>query len=102
MINKQKLSYKIWEEQIPISKNLDSYLKNNDLKKSNFISNGDDYQILFTASVDKSRIIKNISKKLGIKITKIGKIVSGKKKSSMFDQKSKQILLKNKGYIHQF
>ena len=38
MINKQKLSYKIWEEQIPISKNLYSYLKKNELKKSNFIS----------------------------------------------------------------
>ncbi len=32
MINKQKLSYKIWEEQIPISKNLDSFLKRMALK----------------------------------------------------------------------
>ena len=37
MINKQKLSYKVWEEQIPISKNLKSYLRKNSLKKSNFI-----------------------------------------------------------------
>ena len=42
MINKQKLSYKIWEEQIPISKNLLNYLKKSDLKKLNFISKGDD------------------------------------------------------------
>ena len=34
---------------------------------------GDDYQILFTASPSKSRIISNISKQLGIKISKIGK-----------------------------
>ena len=32
MINKQKLSYKIWEEQIPISKNLQNYLKKKILK----------------------------------------------------------------------
>ena len=102
MINKQKLTYKIWEEQIPISKNLDSYLKNNDLKKSNFISNGDDYQILFTASVDKSRIIKNIFKKLGIKISRIGKITLNNKKSSFINQKGEYLLVKNSGYKHQF
>ena len=102
MINKQKLTYKIWEEQIPISKNLDSYLKKNDLKKSNFISNGDDYQILFTASVDKSRIIKNISKKLGIKISRIGKITLNNKKSSLINQKGEYLLVKNSGYKHQF
>ena len=102
MINKQKLSYKIWEEQIPISRNLNNYLKRSDLKKTNFISNGDDYQILFTASTDKSRIIKNISKKLGIKISKIGKITLNNKKSSFISKKGKYLLLKNSGYKHQF
>ena len=29
MINKQKLSYEIWEKQIPISRNLHNYLKKN-------------------------------------------------------------------------
>ena len=102
MINKQKLSYKIWEDQIPISKNLNSYLKMNNLKKSNFISNGDDYQILFTAGADKTRIIKNISKKLAIKISKIGKITLNNKKSSFISQKGKYLLVKNSGYKHQF
>ena len=102
MINKQKLSYKIWEEQIPISKNLRSYLKKTNLEKSNFISNGDDYQILFTASADKSRIIKSISKKLRIKISRIGKITLNKKKSSFINKKGEYLLLKNSGYKHQF
>ena len=102
MINKQRLSYKIWEEQIPISKNLRSYLKKTNLKKSNFISNGDDYQILFTASADKSRIIKSISKKLRIKISRIGKITLNNKKSSFIGQKGEHLLLKNSGYKHQF
>ena len=102
MINKQRLSYKIWEEQIPISKNLRSYLKKTNLKKSNFISNGDDYQILFTASADKSRIIKSISKKLRIKISRIGKITLNNKKSSFISQKGEHLLLKNSGYKHQF
>ena len=102
MINKQKLSYKIWEKQIPISKNLHNYLRKNHLKKSNFVSNGDDYQVLFTASADKSRIIKSISKKLGIKISIIGKIVPNNKKSSFITKKGKHLLVKNSGYMHRF
>jgi len=102
MINRQKLSYQLWEEKIPISKHLLNYLKKNNLKKSNFISNGDDYQILFTAGSDKSRIIQNTSKKLGIKITKIGKIILNNKKSSIITKKGKYLLIKNSGYKHQF
>ena len=102
MINKQKLSYKIWEDQIPISKNLHSYLKKTDFKKINFISNGDDYQILFTANADKSRIIKSISKKFRIKISRIGKITLNNKKSSIISQKGEHLLIKNSGYKHQF
>ena len=102
MINKQKLSYKIWEEQIPISRNLHNYLKKNNFRKLNFISNGDDYQVLFTASRDRSRIIKSISNKLGIKISKIGKIIPNNKKSSLIGQKGEYLLLKNTGYKHLF
>ena len=102
MINKQKLSYQLWEEKIPLSKHLCNYLEKNNLKKSNFISNGDDYQILFTAGSDKSRIIQRTSKKLGIKITKIGKIILNNKKSSIITKKGKYLLIKNSGYKHQF
>ena len=102
MINRQKLSYKILEEKIPISKNLHTYLKINDLKKSNFVSNGDDYQILFTAGVDKSRIIETTSKKLGIKISKIGKIGSKNEKSAFINKKGEYLLIKNHGFKHQF
>ena len=102
MINKQKLSYKLFEDKIPISKKLNNFLKKNKLKKKNFISNGDDYQILFTANADKSRIISNTSKKLGIKISKIGKITSKKHKSNIIDQKGSKLLVKKKGYRHEF
>ncbi len=102
MLNNLNCTYQIYEDKIPISKYLSELIKKNKLKKSKLISNGDDYQILFTASTSKSRIIQRTSRILDIKITKIGKIISGKKKSSILDQKGKQILLKNKGYIHQF
>ena len=81
---------------------MNNFIKNQKLNKINLISNGDDYQVLFTAGIDKARIIQNASKTTGIKITKIGKIVSGKDRSLIFDQKDKQIQAKSKGYIHQF
>ena len=102
MINKQKLSYIIHEDQIPISKKLKELIKDNKLNKSNLISRGDDYQILFSAEPVNARIIRNISKKLDIKITKIGKITSGNQKSIFINEKDKQIGIKSKGYVHQF
>ena len=102
MLNKQNLSFQLNENKIPISKQLTKIIKIKKLKKINLISNGDDYQILFTATPKKARIIKNISKILEIKISKIGKIFSSKKRSAIIDEKGKQIVLKNNGYIHQF
>ena len=102
MINKQNFSFHIFEEKIPISKTLSQLIKTKKFKKIDITSKGDDYQILFTASPNKSRIIKKASKKIGIKITKIGKIISGKNRSKFINLKNEQIEAKNRGYIHQF
>ena len=102
MINRQSLSFHLFENKIPVTNKLSNFIKKQRLNKINVISNGDDYQVLFTADIKKARIIQNASKSTGIKITKIGKIVSGKNRSSVFDQKDKQIHAKSKGYIHQF
>ena len=102
MINNQKLSYKLYLEDIPISNNLKKILDLKNLPKINYVSNGDDYQILFTASKNKARIIKKIASNCGIKLTKIGLIHSNIKKSSIVDNKNIEITLKNKGYFHKF
>ena len=102
MINRQNLSFLINENEIPISSNLKKLISKKKLDKIETVTNGDDYQILFTASPNKNRIIKSISKNLGVKITKIGKIISGKKKSFVIDTRGKQIRAINKAYRHQF
>ena len=102
LINRQYLSYTLNQNKVPISKNLTKLILDKNLQKSKLISNGDDYQILFTASPNKSRIIKNVSKNKGVKLTKIGKIISGNVKSSIIDEKGKQIVIKSTGYTHQF
>jgi thiamine-monophosphate kinase len=102
MINKQKLSYKLYLEKIPISNNLKKLVDLDIVDKTSSISSGDDYQILFTASPSKSRIISKTSKSLGIKISKIGKICTPNQKSQIINEKNKKIRLKNKGYFHRF
>ena len=102
LINKQKLSYRLFLKNIPISNNLKKLLNLKKYKKSSLISNGDDYQILFTANSSKSRIISKISKSLGIKISKIGKICSNSLKSVVIDEKGNKIVFKSKGYYHKF
>ncbi len=102
MINRQSLSFHLFENKIPVSNKLSNLIKKQRLNKINLISNGDDYQVLFTADIKKARIIQKASKTTGIKITKIGKIVSGKDRSLIFNEKGKQIQAKSKGYIHRF
>ena len=102
MINNQKLSYKLFLEDIPISNNFKKIINLKKLPKINYVSNGDDYQVLFTASKNKMRIIRKIASNCRVKLTKIGTIQSNVKKSYIVDDKNVQISLKNKGYFHKF
>ena len=102
MINNQNVKYKIHLDKVPISKYMEMLLKKHRFKKIKMISNGDDYQILFTANKNKSRIIKAASKKLNLKITKIGRILPSSHESSIIDQKGRVLRVNNKGYVHRF
>ena len=63
LINKSKLFYKVELNKIPISINLRKYLSKSKKKKINFISKGDDYQILFTSPKSKRNYIQNFFNK---------------------------------------
>jgi thiamine-monophosphate kinase len=102
MINSQNVNYEIHLDKIPISKQMEMLLRKRRLQKIKMISNGDDYQILFTANKNKSRIIKEASKKLNLKITKIGRILPSFHESSIIDQKGRVLGVNNKGYVHRF
>jgi thiamine-monophosphate kinase len=102
MINSQKLSYKLDLKKIPISTKLKRIIDLKRLSKIKYISNGDDYQILFTASKNKRRIVERISSDYRIKLTQIGSIEKFYKKSSIIDDNKRPISLKNKGYFHNF
>ena len=102
LINMQKLSFEINVNKIPISKNLKFYLKKYDKRITHHLFNGDDYQILFTASKKNRSLIKSIRKKMNQKITIIGKINNGYKKNSVKLDNKSQNLTNFKGYSHKF
>jgi len=102
LINMQKLSFEIDVNKIPISKNLEDYLKENNKKKIQYLFHGDDYQILFTAPKENRLLIKSIGKKMNQKITIIGKINNGYKKNLIKLDNKPQNLTNFRGYSHKF
>ena len=102
LINKQKLSFEIDINKIPISKNLEFYLKINKKNKILYLFNGDDYQTLFTASKRNRSFIKSIGEKMNQKFTIIGKINNGYKKNLLKLDNKYQNLTKFEGYSHKF
>ena len=102
LTNKQNNSYQLFFDKIPVSKELNLVLKLKNFLKKNLISNGDDYQILFTASFKNRNIIKKISHRKKIKITRIGIMLNSMHKSSIIDRNGQLIKIVNKGYFHTF
>ena len=103
MINAQNISSEIYYDKIPISSKLNIFLSKNSLKKSKFIFNGDDYQILFTANKSKRDKIDKISRITKTKISRIGKILSKKKfKFRLLNANKVMNFTKIPGYEHLF
>ena len=102
LINKQSVGFNLYIDKIPISKNLSVYLKNNNKNSLNFISKGDDYQILFTSPKKNRVYIKNLSKRINIKITKIGTIIKTYNQRTIFYNSKPLKSSIYKGYSHKF
>ena len=103
MINAQKISSEIYYDKIPISSKLKIFLSENSLKKSKFIFNGDDYQILFTSNKCNRDKIEKISRITKTKVSRIGKILSKKKfKFRLINPHKVLNFTKTPGYEHLF
>ena len=102
LINTSKLYFKLDLKKIPISSKLNNYLVKTNKKKINFISKGDDYQILFTSSKSNRRYIKSFFKRMNQKVTLIGNLTNEISRNQIIYDKK---LLKhryNVGYTHNF
>ena len=102
LINKSELFYKVDLNKIPISTNLRNYLSKSKKKKINFISKGDDYQIIFTSPKSKRNYIKKFFKKMNQKVTLIGNLTKDAKNNEIFDGDKRLKHAYNEGYSHNF
>ena len=102
LINKSKLFYKVELNKIPISINLRKYLSKSKKKKINFISKGDDYQILFTSPKSKRNYIQKFFKKMNQKVTLIGNLTKDAKNNEIIDGDKRIKHAFNEGYSHNF
>ncbi len=102
LINKQKLGYLIDIDKIPISNHLKLLIKQKKLNILDYFFNGDDYQILFTASKSKRKYIKILSSKMNQKISIIGQINSKSKNYLLDNRRIPLKYLKYQGYSHKF
>ncbi len=102
LINKSKLFYKVDLNKIPISINLKKYLSKSKKKKINFISKGDDYQIIFTSPKSKRNYIQKYFKKMNQKVTLIGNLTKDAKNNEIIDGDKRIKHTYNEGYSHNF
>jgi thiamine-monophosphate kinase len=102
ILSRSNLSSKIFKNKIPISNYLNSYLIRTKKNKLNFISNGDDYQILFTASQKMRHLIKKISKSTSTKVSIVGIVKNKSISKNRISTKEKFKFPKKLGYIHNF
>ena len=102
ILTRSNLSSKIFKNKIPISNFLNSYLIRTKKNKLNFISNGDDYQILFTASKKMRHLIKKISKSTSTKASIVGIVKNKSISNNTKSTEEKFKFPKKLGYIHNF
>ena len=102
LMNKQNLGYTVNFNKIPLSKNLNNFIKSKKLLLKDYLLNGDDYQILFTASKSKRLYIEKLSSKMNQKISRIGQINKKLKLYSLNNKEYRIKDLKYQGYLHKF
>ena len=102
LINKQKFGYDLFINQIPISKNLKFYIKKNNKNIANYVSKGDDYQIIFTSSKKNRSLIKNLSKRINQKISIIGTITNQSYQYRIINYRKRLKSMNYQGYFHNF
>ena len=102
LINKSNLFYKIDLNKIPISLNLKIYLNKSKKKKINFVSKGDDYQIIFTSPRSKRNHIKKMFRKMNQKVTLIGNLTKVAKTNEIINGEKRIKHTNYEGYSHNF
>ena len=102
ILKESKVGAYININSIPISINLMKLREKKRIQIYKYIFGGDDYQIIFTSHRKYRNLLKQLSSKNKIKITRIGHITSSQKLNLSYNKKKFKLRSKNIGYIHVF
>ncbi len=102
LISKTKYGAVVNLNDIPLSLHSSILVKKKLIKVENIFSRGDDYQILFTSNKKNRLYINNLSKRLKVKLTRIGIITKGKRVVFKLNKKIFVISKEKMGYMHNF
>jgi len=99
-----KLDATIYQNKIPISKEAQLFLKqNNNFSISDLISGGDDYELIFSVNKKFQKEIEALSQKLKTPLTCIGELSKSKNKQPkifLLDDSNQPITISKYGYKH--
>ena len=89
----------VWANKIPLSKEVNAFVIKNKFSIEQVITGGDDYELIFTAPVNKENSIFNMARVTKTRITRIGTVQSGRG-ISIFDENGDIIPVVKGGYSH--
>jgi thiamine-monophosphate kinase len=90
----------IQSNQIPLSEWFPTHLiETKKLDLTDMISGGGDYELIFTAPPNYNNDILNLSKKIDLRLSKVGTVVKGNS-VRILDSHGKEIPLNTKGFRH--
>ena len=78
------------------------YIKKNNKNIANYVSKGDDYQIIFTSAKKNRSLIKNLSKRINQKISIIGTITNQSYQYRIINYRKQLKSMNYQGYFHNF
>lgn len=98
-----KLDAEIFLKKIPLSKAASKLVKSQEIKISDLISGGDDYELIFAVNKKHSKQILKLAKELKLDLTCIGIFKKQSKKNSqiiLLGEKNQKLKIKKFGYEH--
>jgi thiamine-monophosphate kinase len=98
ILSSSKKSAEVWLEKIPISNAVKTWLSGSQCWEV-ILSGGDDYELIFTAALEKREVIELLAVELSCSITRVGKI-TGSGETLYVLPNGQALALQSKGYSH--
>ena len=98
ILGRSKVSAAVEFSALPVSKTMEKY-RTSPLGERALLSGGDDYELCFTASPEQAALVEAMAKKLGMRLSRVGRIREGEG-LVVLDEAGNAKKVGNAGYEH--